>query len=177
MNLLPDLVVVKNYKTKEIATANYIKEEFKKYDWRCDKTIPGGSSGKRPDLLLDLGDKVLLVEIDENKHKTHDNESEKKRIMDIWQDIGFRPMIIIRFNPDDYYAESKINESGKKKITSCWASNKEGICAVKKCKVDEWAYRLETLKEHIEYWIHDEIDYTRGKDDNVIIDYLFFDEC
>ena len=48
--------------------------------------------------------------------------------MQLSQDIGYKPIVFIRFNPDDYIKEDK-------KITSCWGNNKKGICVIKKAKL------------------------------------------
>ena len=66
--------------------------------------------------------------------------------MEISQDLGHRPVIFIRFNPDEYM---KSNE----KIMSCWGINQKGFCTVKKSKKNEWNERLETLQKQVEYWI------------------------
>ena len=84
--------------------------------------------------------------------------------MELSQDVNHRPIIFIRFNPDDYI-ENGIN------TTSCWGINKSGICTVKKCKNKEWINRLIRLKETIQYWIDD-----KNKTDKTIeIIQLFFD--
>ena len=67
--------------------------------------------------------------------------------MELSQDVGHRPIIFIRFNPDDY----KIN---LKNITSCWKLNKQGICTIKKNKQEEWKERLKILEEQIKYWLN-----------------------
>ena len=97
-------------------------------------------------MLLDLGDKVLIIEIDENQHIDYDTTCENRRIMEISQDLGHRKCVFIRFNPDDYL-------TSEKKITTCWAPNKKGILTVKKSKQKEWRERLGVLKERIDYWI------------------------
>ena len=66
--------------------------------------------------------------------------------MELSQDLGHRPTIFIRFNPDDY------NKNGIK-ISSCWTINNKGLCIVKEKKKDEWMQRLNVLEEHINYWI------------------------
>jgi hypothetical protein len=66
--------------------------------------------------------------------------------MEIFQDLGNRNIVFIRFNPDDYLDNDK-------NITSCWSNNKNGICVVKKSKVKEWNDRLDKLKNTIEFWI------------------------
>ena len=146
MNLFPNEKVSRNYKTKEVATSNYIKAEFPDMDWICDKQINNGCSKKRPDLLLDLGYQVLIIEIDENQHNNYDCSCENKRLMELSQDLNHRHIIFIRFNPDDYVDNTK-------KITSCWGINGKGICDVKKSKKKEWNERLNILKDTVNYWI------------------------
>jgi hypothetical protein len=146
MHLFPDKPVSRNYKTKEYAVVEYIKTKFPTLNWIADKTINGGCSKKRPDLLLDLGYQIVIIEIDENQHIDYDCSCENKRIMELSQDLGHRPIIFIRFNPDDYEKDGKI-------ISSCWGQNNKGICVVKKSKNDEWTKRLSVLEQHINYWI------------------------
>jgi hypothetical protein len=67
--------------------------------------------------------------------------------MEISQDLGHRPIIFIRFNPDEYLNE---NEN----ITSCWTYNKYGISVVKKSKIKEWNERLIKLENEINYWLN-----------------------
>ncbi len=147
MNIFPERPVSRNYKTKEFSVVDFIKTTYPNMDWVADKTIQNGCSKKRPDLVLDLGYQVLIVEIDENQHVSYDCSCDNKRIMELSQDLGHRSIIFIRFNPDDYYKNGI-------KITSCWSKNKQGICIVKKSKKKEWEIRLNTLKEQINYWIH-----------------------
>ncbi len=151
IHLFPDRPNARNYKTKEKAVVDYILQEFplEKYTWISDKRIQDGCSRKRPDLFLDLGYQIIIVEVDENQHESYDCSCENKRLMELSQDVNHRPIIFIRFNPDDY----KDKES---KVTSCWGINKQGICSVKKTKVKEWSKRLETLKSQIEYWCNEQ---------------------
>jgi len=148
MNLFPDKPVCRNYKTKEYAVVEYVKSQFPNLNWVTDKRI-GGCSKRRPDLLLDLLYQVIIVEIDENQHIDYDCSCENKRIMELSQDVGHRPIVFIRFNPDDYLTNGT-------KITSCWGQTKTGICVVKQGKKDEWVQRLNTLQEQITYWINPE---------------------
>jgi len=84
---------------------------------------------------------VLIVEIDENQHVNY--SCENKRMMELSQDLGNRPLLFIRFNPDSY-----INLNGKK-FKSCWTFNKNGLCIVNKDNIKEWESRLNYLKENI----------------------------
>ncbi len=166
IHLFPDKPNVKNYKTKEKAVIDYVFEQFplEKYSWISDKRIQDGCSRKRPDLFLDLGYQIIIVEVDENQHELYDCSCENKRLMELSQDVNHRPIIFIRFNPDEY-------TDNDKKVTSCWGINKLGVCAVKKTKLKEWELRLNALKNQIEYWCN--IDNTTNKTLEVI--QLYYD--
>ena len=68
MNLFPDKPVIRNYKTKEKEVVDRIKEIFPEFTWVHDKRVEDGCSKRRPDLLLDLGSHIIIIEIDENKY-------------------------------------------------------------------------------------------------------------
>ena len=146
MNLFPDKPVSRNYKTKERSVVEFVTTKFPDFTWVADKHVNGGCSKRRPDLLLDLGDQIIIVEIDENQHTDYDCSCENKRIMELSQDVGHRPIVFIRFNPDDY-----THENGNK-ISSCWAQDGNGICVIKKSKKIEWETRLQQLNDQIQYW-------------------------
>jgi len=166
MYTFPDKPVARNYKTKEFSVVDYITKEIPEYVWITDKIIQDGCSKKRPDLLLDLGYQVIIVEIDENQHKTYDCSCDNKRVMELSQDVGHRPIVFIRFNPDDY-----MNKEGQK-VKSCWSTNGYGINIVSpKCKND-WETRLENLKKQIEYWTTPE----NKTDKTVEVVQLYYDE-
>ena len=164
MNLFPDEKVARNYKTKEVAVCDYIKTKFPDMGWICDKQINNGCSKKRPDLLLDLGYQVLIIEVDENQHNNYDCSCENKRLVELSQDLNHRPIIFIRFNPDDYLDNNN-------KITSCWGVDGNGICCVKKTKKNEWEQRLNILKDNVNYWINDE----HKTDKTIEVVELFYD--
>jgi hypothetical protein len=145
--LFPDQPVTRNYKTKETSVAQFITNNFPNFTWNLDKKIEEGCSKRRPDLMCDLGYQVIIVEIDENMHENYDCSCENKRIMQLSQDVGHKPIIFIRFNPDAY-----INLNNEK-VTSCWGTTpKTGILKIKNNKNDEWNNRLSSLKSQIEYW-------------------------
>ncbi len=147
VNMFPDNPLSRNYKTKEYSVVNFVKTTFPHYDWIADKKIEGGCSKRRPDLLLDLGYQIIVIEIDENQHIDYDCSCENKRIMELSLDVGHRPIVFIRFNPDDYL-------NGNNNVTSCWGLNKKGLCIIKKNKKDEWNQRLNSLANQISYWIN-----------------------
>jgi hypothetical protein len=147
INTFPYKPVAHNYKTKEFAVVEHIKSKYPELSWREDKKVLDGCSRRRPDLLLDLGNQIIIIEIDENQHTDYDCSCENKRMMELSQDLGHRPIIFIRFNPDDYLQKEN-------KISSCWGIIQSGICVVKKTKQKEWTERLTTLEKQIDYWIN-----------------------
>lgn len=115
--------------------------------------------------MLDLGYQIIIVEVDENQHVDYDTTCEKQRINDLYSDLGDRPIVFIRFNPDEYTI-------GNVKKMSCWGINKVGIYDIKKSYQKEWKERLNTLKNTINYWINPE----NVVNDMIEIVYLFYDE-
>ena len=161
----PEKPVSRNYKTKEHIVADEILKSFSQFTWIADKRIQDGCSRRRPDLIMDMGSHVIIIEIDENQHNDYDTSCENRRIMEISQDIGHRPVVFIRFNPDDYIDETDT------KVRSCFTTDKNGITKVAKAKQTEWNNRINCLKSHIQYWSEQETEKT------VEIVHLFFDLC
>jgi hypothetical protein len=57
-------------------------------------------SNKRPDIFFDLIKHVVIVEIDENQHKSYEELCDCSRINEIVNSIGGKSVIFIRYNPD-----------------------------------------------------------------------------
>jgi hypothetical protein len=147
IQVCPEIEVSRNYKTKETNVVDRIKETFPNFTWIEDKRVQDGCSFRRPDLLLDMGSHIIIVEVDENQHSDYDCSCEHKRLMQISQDVGHRPIAFIRFNPDAY-----TNQEGVL-VKSCWKLNKIGVMTIMKTKEREWEERIENLKTQIQYWI------------------------
>lgn len=148
-NIYPDKQIMLNYKTKEKSVVDAVVSTFPDVSWVSDKRVINGCSKRRPDLLLDLGYQVIVVEVDENQYNAYDCSCENKRLMELSQDVGHRPIVFVRFNPDAY-----IN-CHNQMVASCWCiNNKTGILYVNKHKQAEWAIRLESLKMQIQYWLN-----------------------
>ncbi len=154
VHLHPEIEVSRNYKTKEKDVVDRIIKEYPDLSWVSDKRVQDGCSKRRPDLLLDMGSHIIIVEIDENRHTDYDCSCENKRLMEISQDLQHRPIVFIRFNPDDY-----IDKDGKI-IKSCWKMNKLGVMQITKKKEKEWNERMDVLKEQIKYWMDNKTDKT-----------------
>ena len=146
IHLHPDKPNARNYKTKERTVVDIVLTAFPSFTWVTDKKVQDGCSRRRPDLFLDMGSHVIIVEVDENQHTEYDCSCENKRLMEISQDVGHRPIIFIRFNPDDY-----TDQSGTK-VKSCFAADKSGIFKVAKSRVADWNMRTNALLQQIAYW-------------------------
>ena len=154
VNLFPDKPNTRNYKTKERDVVDRITQTFTNFTWVSDKKVQDGCSRRRPDLLLDMGSHIIIVEIDENKHAGYDCSCEHKRLMQLSQDLQHRPIVFIRFNPDDYVDQEGIL------IKSCWKLNKLGVMKIMKTKEKEWKERIDTLKQQIQYWVENSAEKT-----------------
>jgi hypothetical protein len=133
--------ITRNYKNKENSVADFIKKEFKEYDITLDRRIQDGCTKRRPDILLDFGEKVIIIEVDENQHTDYDSTCEKNRLNNLLEDIDYRNLILIRFNPDSY-------KSNDNKINSCWSLDR----LTGKLKINNkknWNNRLNKLKEEL----------------------------
>lgn len=93
------------FNSKEMYIFVAIIEKFKNYHWSVDNRVKLGYSKRRPDMILYLHDRNIIVEIDENSHPNYENES--GRINEIHKDLNFQELIVIRFNPDSYYEKGK----------------------------------------------------------------------
>lgn len=133
------------YKTKEQEVVKHITQRYPDFTWVADKRVYDGCSRRRPDLLLDMGTHVIIVEIDENQHTSYTCICENKRLMELSQDLQHRPIVFIRFNPDEY-----TKETGEE-IASCWKLSKFGVMKITKEK--EWEERMENLLQQVAYWL------------------------
>lgn len=153
INIFPDNPITTNHKTKERAVADHIRKKFPEYTIHLDKRVQDGCSKRRPDILIDFGEHVLIIEIDENQHQSYDCLCENKRLMELFRDIGSRPIIMIRFNPDQYY-----NHKGKS-VPSCWGYTEDkGLCHVKKGQKNAWQRRLDVLEQQVRHVCENRVD-------------------
>lgn len=145
IHLFPNEKISKNYNIKEIQMVNFIKQHFKQEICIFDKRV-GGCSKRRPDCYIDKFTHVIIIECDENQHKYYEDICENKRMMELFQDFGNRPIIYIRFNPDTY-----INEDGKKILSSFKYHKTLDVPII---KLKEWNNRVNILKETINKWLN-----------------------
>jgi len=155
----------KRVKIKENEVKQYIQQEFKDLSFIFDEPIKGYGLcfNIRPDVLIHLNNHSLIIEVDENQHKFYNSVCDYSRIHKIQESLN-RPIIIIRFNPDDY-----VNDNNKK-IKSCFVIDKKmGLTTIPKNKEEEWNDRLIKLKDTI----NDNLKYKY--DDPIKIIKLFYD--
>ena len=139
IHTFPDEKVSKNYMIKENNVKEFLEEYFKDQNIIHNKPIAGGCSKKRPDFFIDLLTHCIIIEVDEDQHPYY--TCENKRMMLLFTDLGDRPIIFIRFNPDGY----TINGI---KYPSCFSYHKAlGVPIIKHKK--NWNERLNLLKETI----------------------------
>ena len=156
----PDQQISRNYKVKERYVTDYIKESFKDYNIIFDKKV-GGCSKRRPDAYIDLGIHVIIIEIDENKHKNYDTTCEITRINELFTDLADRSIVFIRFNPDSYIINNVKYSSSFKYHTQ------SGVPVIRNIK--EWNNRLQILKKSIEKNIK------KIPTELITFEYLFYD--
>ena len=98
-------------KTKEITIRDFINENFDGF--LHDKTLHTGSCDctirRRIDHRKLIKNTLLVIETDENQHKSYDKMDEETRYDDLYMAFSGK-WIYIRFNPDKY-----INKNGKNK--------------------------------------------------------------
>ena len=99
-----------SFATARLAKQNALMAYLDARDLKGDSTdivIDNGICGKeRPDRVYDLGDKIVILECDENQHEDRQCLCEQTRMVNIGQTFGGLPVYFIRWNPDDYSPEN-----------------------------------------------------------------------
>lgn len=126
-----------------------------------DKIIDGGCSARRPDGLIDIFTHSIIIEIDEEQHTGKGYSCENKRMMILFEDLGSRPLVMIRLNPDKYKLNGKIIKSSFTKTKKLGLLKKDE---------KEFNRRLERLYEEVEYNLF------KIPDKEITIIELFYDE-
>ncbi len=98
----------KEYRIKDLLDAHQLK-------YIHDKICNGTKCGKeRCDFVFEFDGIIVILEVDENQHKSYPKECEKIRMFNITQSFGGIPVFWIRYNPDDF---KTLNEKRKSTIT------------------------------------------------------------
>jgi hypothetical protein len=158
----PDSPLSINYKTKEKYLFDELKLKFNNISMRINKTIDNGCSNRRPDILIDKLIFSIVIECDEKQHQGYDCED--KRTMEIFQDLGNRPLVLIRFNPDSYTTNGI-------KIEGCFENTKIHQKKFYNLIEYEWLKRLTVLEDTIKKYLN--MEEIPSKE--VTIEKLFYD--
>jgi hypothetical protein len=154
--LNPDAVIPRKYKLKEHHVVDKLKENFQeKFTMRFDKIVEGGCSRRRPDVAIDFGSHCLMIEIDENKHTNY--SCEEKRMVELYEDVGFRKIVFLRFNPDRY-------KDGSAVYPSPFRYTRAGILHLEET---EFNRRMDQLMERIRA-------HRVEPTDQITVEYLFY---
>ncbi len=136
--LNPDDPRIRNYKVKEHAFMLALQKFHP--EMVLDRTVSGGCSKRRPDGLLDCLTHSIVVEIDEDQHAGYESMCENRRTMELFNDLGRRPIVFIRLNPDKYSCDGKT-------IKSCFQQSKNGDLQLRK---SEFARRFDALQTSVD---------------------------
>jgi hypothetical protein len=151
-NKYPDHEKSTLYKIKERYLRDELRLRFPNNDINMlfDKTIDGGCSLRRPDVFIECLTHCIVIECDENQHKSY--KCEERRTNELYSDLGDRPLIMIRFNPDSY-----VNEN-EEKVEGCFKPliNIEDIHKKKFYDInkDEWKRRIDILVEELKKYLY-----------------------
>ena len=86
--------------TREMYMRRALCVHFPALAFVFDKIINDGCSRRRPDVFIECLTHCIVIECDEHQHKRY--ICENRRTMEIFNDLGGRPVVFIRFNPDAY---------------------------------------------------------------------------
>lgn len=76
-----------------------------------DRRITNGCSMRRPDYIIDKLLYKIIIEVDENQHILYNKDCEILRLKQIYFDLGGSPIVIIRYNPDEYINANNVKIS------------------------------------------------------------------
>ena len=104
---------------KEQTVADFLTKTFPQQPFVRDKysTDIKTCTGKyiRPDFVLAMDDKIIIVECDENQHESYPEECESTRMINLSMVYGGLPVIFIRYNPDTFRLNEDVQKVPQKK--------------------------------------------------------------
>jgi len=156
-NFYPNDKIPRRYKMKQHYFNEKLIEEFGVNFFQYDKKIKCGCSGRMPDWFIDCFKYSIIIELDEDQHKY--NSCDEKRMMELFQDLGNRNLVLIRINPDKY-------KQGEEKIKGCFRFNRKNMII---CNNNEFDTRFNLLIQKIKYYIDNQ------PTKELTIERLFFD--
>jgi hypothetical protein len=140
----PNDEIPRRYKKKQHYFNEKLIEEFGADFFQYDKRIKCGCSGRMPDWFIDCFKYSIIIELDEDQHKY--TSCDDKRMMELFKDLGNRPLVLIRINPDKYEGKTKERKG-------CFKFDKRNILI---CREKKFNKRFNTLVEMIKYYLNNE---------------------
>ncbi len=157
--LNPDDPRIRNYKTKENAVMAEVQKVYPEII--LDSRVAGGCSKRRPDGYIDRFSHVIIIEVDENEHRSYDDTCSNRRMMELYEDFGSRDLVFIRLNPDAY------TRDGKRIAGAFSVSKTDGTL---KFKPKELKKRCSDLLEMVDHYI------LNKPDKAITVEYLYFSD-
>ena len=102
----------KRKKHKEMRIVNLLTSKFGKPTYQ-DQVIESNITLARPDIVYELKDRVIAIEIDENRHNNStyscvdENKGQLDRMLDIHTCFEGKNVFFVRYNPDSYKIKDK----------------------------------------------------------------------
>ena len=153
----PNDKIPRRFKCKQHYFNEKLIEEFGVNFFQYDKKIKCGCSGRMPDWFIDCFKYSIIIELDEDQHKYI--SCDEKRMMELFQDLGNRNLVLIRINPDKY-------KQGEEKIKGCFRFNRKNTII---CNNNEFDTRFNLLIQKIKYYMDNQ------PTKELTIERLFFD--
>ena len=140
----PNDEIPRRYKKKQHYFNEKLIEEFGADFFQYDKRIKCGCSGRMPDWFIDCFKYSIIIELDEDQHKY--TSCDDKRMMELFKDLGNRPLVLIRINPDKYKGKTKERKG-------CFDFDERNILI---CNEKKFYKRFNILVEMIRYYLNNE---------------------
>ena len=153
----PNDKIPRRFKIRQNYFNEKLIEEFGDI-FEYDKQIKCGCSKRRPDWFIDCYKYSIIIELDEDQHKY--TSCDEKRMMELFQDLGNRQLVLIRINPDKYNKKGKMKEG-------CFEFDEKNTI---KCLTKEFDRRFNKLINFIDYYLDNE------PEKEITVRKLFFDK-
>lgn len=101
--------------------------------------------------------------------KDRNPDCEKARIYELFEDLGDRPIVFIRFNPDSYLNLNKIRIPGCFKLETQYKKDGSEKCVTLRKINEELEKRCETISDRIKYHLNN------IPKEMLTVEYLFYD--
>jgi hypothetical protein len=92
-------------RTKEMLVVNFLKENG--YEFIHNKSVGYVCGNYRPDIKIDCGTHIVIIEVDENQHESYEKSCENVRMFNIAQAEGLK-CTFLRYNPDSFRLSNKV---------------------------------------------------------------------